>query len=58
MVEGNIEEILVKDLKIQKRIKNWHELAVKNVYKMLKHDKKLMKFFPTKTMNIGRWPDR
>jgi len=35
-----------------------HELAVKNVWPQLKHDKEVRKYLPANEMDLGKFPDK
>ena len=45
----------VRDHKIKKE---WPELAVSNIWPLIKNNKKVLKYLPSDTMEHGRWPDR
>ena len=38
--------------------KNYDEMAIKNVYKLVKDNKKIRPYLPTNCMDLGRFPDR
>ena len=46
------------DIKLLNIRKCWSELAIKNIWPLVKDNQKLAKYLPVDEMELGRYPDR